>query len=1246
MIKNYKTTTASFDVSQQTHLVARLSPARYNAGGFRLIATFFALFVAIFANAQSSGYTFSQSTETYTPITGGTAIASTVAAALDDATAGALPIGFTFKYNGVDFTQFGYNANGWISLGAAVPASSYVSLSAGTTNNVIAGANSDLIGRQHCVYSSTSASPILTVTAGNTANFTIGAPITGTGIPAGATILSVTPTSITISANATSAGTGRHGRIFDAEVRYETIGTAPNRKLVFQFKNFSRYSTTASTGDRLNFQIILNETTNDINVIYDFAQPNASGDLALQVGLRGNAASDFNNRTSTTSWSATTQGAANTATITLSNTVTPASGLKFSWAVPACVVPTSLATSNITLNSATISWTAPSTAPGSGYEYEVRTSGAAGSGATGLVSSGTTLLLTQDIASLTSSTAYTFYVRSVCSASALSAWTQASFSTLCDTATIPYTVPLAAVTVPAVPQCTFVQNVNTDAATWKSAAAVAGITGNVMAYTYSSTVAANDWFFTRALNLTAGVSYRVKFKYKDALFPEKLKVGIGATPVNTAMTTTLFDVTTGISGTTVAKEIDFTVATSGDHTIGFQCYSTADQNILYLGEISVILTPTDAVDNANLQSFIANTAVVTSLETCQSFDVTARALETGLTEAAGQAAGLVAHIGYSTTNTDPATWPESAWKVATFNADVDNTDEFKATYTPLAAGTYYFASRFVLNGGPAKYGATNNGFWNATTNPNAAIIVSAPAAVTAVAATPTFCAGGNTSITASSANTTLTYLWSEGSTTATITVSPMTTTTYTVTGTNPATGCTSTASVTVTVNSAPAAVIATPDTATICEGQSVAISATTAAVDVNVQFGTAATATTPTTPTPFPNPFSAWYGGAKNQMLYTAAELTAQGLISGSEIKSISFDVAAFVANKACNDFTIRIGNATVATLTAFVPSASLTTVYNTTFTPSATGFVTFTFTAPFTWDGTSNIVIETVHNAGNSGNGSGTTVKYSTTSFVSCFYGAKDSVTPAGVASFDALTTWTNSGSSSNRPNAKFSVESTPAITWTPVTNLFTDANATVAYVAGTPATMVYAKPSETTTYTATAAIGTCTSSDNAVVTVNELPDAPTGAATQAATTIADLVVTPATGVTWYPTPADAVAGTNALASNFAVVDGAIYYATVSNGCTSLPLAVTVDFSLSSPSFNMNKLKYYPNPVNNVLTVSYSQEITGLKLYNMVGQQLMVKKVNATETQLDMSNLPAGSYLLEVSSGANSKTVKLLKNQ
>ena len=117
--------------------------------------------------SQVSGYAFSQSTGTYTEITGGTVYSTTVATTIDAEVYGNLPIGFTFTYNGVNYTEFGISADGWISMGATTPVSSTTPLSSGSTNNVISALAGDLYGRQFVTASTTSGSPTVTMTAGS-----------------------------------------------------------------------------------------------------------------------------------------------------------------------------------------------------------------------------------------------------------------------------------------------------------------------------------------------------------------------------------------------------------------------------------------------------------------------------------------------------------------------------------------------------------------------------------------------------------------------------------------------------------------------------------------------------------------------------------------------------------------------------------------------------------------------------------------------------------------------------------------------------------------------------------------------------------------------------------------------------------------------------------------------------------------------------------------------------------------------
>src|SRR5690606_1505722 len=62
-------------------------------------------------------------------------------------------------------------------------------------------------------------------------------------------------------------------------------------------------------------------------------------------------------------------------------------------------------------------------------------------------------------------------------------------------------------------------------------------------------------------------------------------------------------------------------------------------------------------------------------------------------------------------------------------------------------------------------------------------------------------------------------------------------------------------------------------------------------------------------------------------------------------------------------------------------------------------------------------------------------------------------------------------------------------SIEWTPTTDLYTDATATTPY-GGESLTTVYAKPGNTTTYTATAAsLAGCTISGSVEITVNSIP-------------------------------------------------------------------------------------------------------------------------------------------------------------
>lgn len=138
--------------------------------------------------------------------------------------------------------------------------------------------------------------------------------------------------------------------------------------------------------------------------------------------------------------------------------------------------------------------------------------------------------------------------------------------------------------------------------------------------------------------------------------------------------------------------------------------------------LAVAAPSADTPDYVNLQW-----PPTASIPVLGSVTVFGQVYEAGLTDVApnivGQAPGISAWVGYSTTNTNPNTW--TTWVPATWNSahDNDNNDEYQASIgANLAPGTYYYATRFQLNSGVFAYGGidpvtTGNpgNFWDGVT---------------------------------------------------------------------------------------------------------------------------------------------------------------------------------------------------------------------------------------------------------------------------------------------------------------------------------------------------------------------------------------------------------------------------------------------------------------------------------------------------------------------------------------------------
>lgn len=75
-----------------------------------------------------------------------------------------------------------------------------------------------------------------------------------------------------------------------------------------------------------------------------------------------------------------------------------------------------------------------------------------------------------------------------------------------------------------------------------------------------------------------------------------------------------------------------------------------------------------------------------------------------------------------------------------------------------------------------------------------------------------------------------------------------------------------------------------------------------------------------------------------------------------------------------------------------------------------------------------------------------------------------------------------------------------------------------------------------------------------------------------------------------------------------------------------------------------LDSLKVYPNPVNDRINLSATNEIKNIKVYNLLGQEVLRASVNRRDFSADVSNLKAGIYIVKVAINESIKSFKIIK--
>jgi hypothetical protein len=150
---------------------------------------------------------------------------------------------------------------------------------------------------------------------------------------------------------------------------------------------------------------------------------------------------------------------------------------------------------------------------------------------------------------------------------------------------------------------------------------------------------------------------------------------------------------------------------------------------------------------------------------------------------------------------------------------------------------------------------------------------------------------------------------------------------------------------------------------------------------------------------------------------------------------------------------------------------------------------------------------------------------------------------------------------------------------------------------------------------------------------------------------TLADITI-PVTGIKWYSNAISLSGKTKklnetSLPLSTVLVNNTTYYVSQTiNGAESKErLAVTVKLTtLSNSDFVLGNFKHHPNPVKNLLTIENSTVIDEATLFSVTGKIILNKKINSLHSDLDLSNVAAGIYLLKVKSEGREKTIKIVK--
>lgn len=85
-------------------------------------------------------------------------------------------------------------------------------------------------------------------------------------------------------------------------------------------------------------------------------------------------------------------------------------------------------------------------------------------------------------------------------------------------------------------------------------------------------------------------------------------------------------------------------------------------------------------------------------------------------------------------------------------------------------------------------------------------------------------------------------------------------------------------------------------------------------------------------------------------------------------------------------------------------------------------------------------------------------------------------------------------------------------------------------------------------------------------------------------------------------------------------------------------------DFGIGVEELEAFDFRVFPNPFNDVLSMTSNEDISNVEIFNMLGQKVLSQEVNELSTTIDTSNFSTGTYIVKVTIGDITGSLKIIK--